>query len=196
MRNFRKPLIVLTPKKYLRFEGCTIDELSRGEFRHLIDDASLADAAARQVTRVVYCTGKIYHELAERRAAGGVTGVALVRVEQLYPFHTSAAKAIDGRFPRTAARVWAQEEPRNAGAYTYIADVFRTEMGIELSYVGRPASASPATASEHTHKDQQDRLLAQALGAPAPAAHEESHAVNGRGGVTPGPRQTAKAGKH
>ena len=173
LRDFRKPLIVMTPKKYLRAETSTIDELSVGQFRHIIDDANFVDDnAAKNVKRVVYCSGKIYHELAERRVATGRKDVAIVRVEQLYPFHAEMAKKIDGRYSKAAQRVWAQEEPRNQGAYTYIADVFREQLGVEMggkNYCGRPACASPATGSEHRHKDEQEEyILTPAIG-PLPA---------------------------
>jgi len=178
-RNFRKPLIVMTPKKYLRAETSTLDELAKGEFRHLIDDAAIDANASKGVSRVVYCCGKFYHELRERLTASGRRDIAIVRVEQLYPFHTDLGRSIDARYPKTAERVWAQEEPRNAGAFTYIADVFRESLGISLRYVGRPASASPATGSEHAHKKQQSAILDAAIG-PAPAsAPEHGNAVNG-----------------
>ncbi len=158
-RAFRKPLIVMTPKKYLRFESSEVADLTQGEFRHVLDDPDIRDAAS--VRRVLYCSGKVFHELREKRGADRTT--AIVRIEQLYPFHAEAAKAVDARYPRAAARVWVQEEPRNQGAFLYIADVFRTTLGIELVYVGRPPSASPATGSEHAHKQQQERLLSAAL---------------------------------
>ena len=180
-RNFRKPLVVMTPKKYLRIETSTLDDLIRGGFQHLIDDASMDDAAAKKIKRVVYCSGKFYHELAERREAIKARDVALVRVEQLYPLHAELASKIDARFPKDAERVWSQEEPRNAGAYVHIADAFRETLGVNLRYVGRPASASPATGSEYAHKKQQNKILDAAVG-PLPAGaddHGHGPAVNG-----------------
>jgi 2-oxoglutarate dehydrogenase E1 component len=164
LRDFRKPLIVMTPKKYLRFEASTIDELSSGQFQHLIDDPVVAGSAKKGVSQVIYCSGKVYHELHERREAAGRKDVAIVRVEQLYPLHTDLTKAIDDGYPKAAKRVWVQEEPRNQGAYLYVADAFRELLGIHLAYVGRPASASPATGSEYTHKDQQEEILSAAVG--------------------------------
>lgn len=164
LRNFRKPLVVMTPKKYLRYESATIEELSTGQFQHLIDDPKMANpASCKGVTRVVYCSGKVYHELNDRREQSGRTDVAIVRIEQLYPFHAEMASKIDARYPEKAERVWVQEEPRNAGAYMYIADVYRVNFGLELKYIGRLASASPATGSEHAHKDQQERILSEAI---------------------------------
>lgn len=163
-RNFRKPLIVMTPKKYLRFEGCTIDELSTGAFQHLIDDQTMTPSNKKNVSQVLYCTGKLYHELHERREAIGRKDVAIVRIEQLYPFHAKLAKQIDESYPKTAKRTWVQEEPRNQGAYLYVADVFREQMGVQLSYIGRGASASPATGSEYAHKKQQEKIYFEAIG--------------------------------
>lgn len=175
LRNFRKPLIVMSPKKYLRsdtFEALKVPtstsrELIEGEFRHLIDDAAFEGAKAKGVRRVVYCTGKIYHELVARRNATGVSDIALVRIEQLYPLHARMLKQIDARYPSAAERVWVQEEPRNQGAFLYIADALREAAGISVRYIGRPASASPATGSEYAHFKQQDRLLSEAI-APLP----------------------------
>jgi 2-oxoglutarate dehydrogenase E1 component len=171
LRDFRKPLIVMTPKKYLRFEGSVIEDLSTGQFQHLIDDPAVPASAKKGVSQVMYCSGKVYHELHERREATGRKDVAIVRVEQLYPLHKDLAKAIDDTYPKTAKRVWVQEEPRNQGAFLYIADAFREQLGIHLAYVGRPASASPATGSEYTHKDQQEEILSAAVG-PLPAGKD------------------------
>ncbi len=167
LRNFRKPLVVMTPKKFLRIETSTVDELSTGAFQHVMDDPHHTAATTKSVTSVVYCTGKIYHEMHERREKTGRTDVALVRIEQLYPFHTKAVKAVDEKYPKAAKRMWAQEEPRNQGAYLYIADKFLEEFGWRPQFIGRPACASPATASEESHKKQQDRILSEAV-APLP----------------------------
>lgn len=163
LRDFRKPLIVMTPKRFLRTESSTLDEITKGSFQHLLDDPAMKGPEARGVKRVIYCTGKVYHELAEKRAASGRNDVALVRIEQLYPFHAPMAREIDARYPGSAPRVWMQEEPRNTGAFPYISEVFRDQLGIHLGYMGRAASASPASGSEHAHKDQQERLLTDAL---------------------------------
>jgi 2-oxoglutarate dehydrogenase E1 component len=173
LRNFRKPLIVMTPKKFLRVETSTTDEILSGGFQHIIDDATQKNPAdAKNVSRVIYCTGKIYHELHDRRVALAKKDVAIVRIEQLYPLHVDAIKQVDGRYPKTAQRVWVQEEPRNQGAYTFIADEFREKFGIDLSgekFIGRVACASPATGSEYAHKHEQDAILSSAIG-PLPGA--------------------------
>lgn len=196
LRNFRKPLIVMTPKKYLRFEAATIDELTSGQFHHLINDPARPDP--KGVKRVVYCSGKIFHELAERRAATGRGDIALVRIEQLYPFHEKLAKEIDAMYPAGAERVWVQEEPRNQGAYLYIADVYRTRLGRELTYIGRAASASPATGSEKVHLREQEAILTAAVGpAPAKAGKDAKPGSNGKAseGSSPGEIAATKASK-
>ncbi len=186
-RNFRKPLVVLTPKKHLRIETSTMAELSTGAFRHAIDDT----VEPKGVSSVVYCSGKIYHELAERRQAIGRKDVAIVRLEQLYPFHAELVRGIDARYPRGARRVYCQEEPRNAGAYLYVADRFREELRAELSYIGRAASATPATASERVHALQQEAILAEAVG--PLSSKPGAGPANGAPGVIPEPRP-ARAG--
>lgn len=186
MRTFRKPLIVMTPKKFLRIETSTVAELSTGKFEHVLDDPTVDTSAAKQVTTVAYCSGKVYHELNDRRQAIGRKDLALVRIEQLYPLHAAAVRAVDGKYPKTARRVWVQEEPRNQGAFLHIADCFREEFGINLGYIGRPASASPATGSERVSGQQQQAILDQCVG-PLPAtsapAKAESHSTNGQTSV-------------
>jgi len=191
-RHFRKPLVVMTPKKFLRAETSTVDDLVKGSFRHLIDDPHVGDPAG--VTRVIYCSGKIYHELNERRAATAYGGIALVRVEQLYPFHVEAAKAIDARYPRAAPRYWVQEEPRNAGAFVHMSDVFRNQLGIELKYIGRKASAAPASGSEKAHASQQDQILTEAIGPLGPGLKGETPAVAGRIGKSVANKPASAAG--
>ncbi|MBX9737687.1 MAG: 2-oxoglutarate dehydrogenase E1 component [Phycisphaerales bacterium] len=168
MRDFRKPLIVMTPKKYLRAETSSVDDLINAEFRHLIDDPTIGKAP-KNIKRVIYCSGKIYHELHERRTLSKRDDVAIVRVEQLYPLNVHMLKDIDSRYPASAERVWVQEEPRNQGAYLYAMDSFAQTAGITLKYIGRPPSASPAGGSEYAHKKTQEKILTEAI-APAPAA--------------------------
>jgi 2-oxoglutarate dehydrogenase E1 component len=182
----------MTPKKFLRIETSTVEELSTGSFQHVMDDPTHTAATSKSVTQVVYCTGKIYHEMNERREKTGRADVALVRIEQLYPFHTKAVKAVDERYPKAAKRMWAQEEPRNQGAYLYIADKFLEVFGWRPQYIGRAACASPATASEKAHAQQQDTILSEAV-APLPAAAkpaDDHHAPSN--GVAPTPAKSKK----
>jgi 2-oxoglutarate dehydrogenase E1 component len=194
-RNFRKPLVVMTPKKFLRTETATVEELVSGEFKHLIDDPHVKDPA--KVTKVIYCSGKIYHEMHERREATKKTDIAIVRVEQLYPLHAELAKKIDARYPKAASRVWVQEEPRNQGAFLYAADAFREKVGVNLAYCGRDSSASPATGSEYAHKKQQDKVLSGAI-APLDSGGQPAKPVAPSGNGSPAKAassQTVKAGR-
>jgi 2-oxoglutarate dehydrogenase E1 component len=164
-RNFRKPLIIPSPKSMLRVPTSDINELTTGSFQELLDDPAFATEKRDGVKRVILCSGKIYHEMNDRRVANGTKDVALVRLEQVYPFHTEMAKAILAKYPKSAEVVWVQEEPRNAGAYLFVADVFRSQLGMDLKYIGRPASATPAVGSKKAHKHEQDDLLTAAVGA-------------------------------
>ncbi len=202
LRKFRKPLIVMAPKKYLRsdtFEAMkvpisTAADLLKGGFRHIIDDPTFESGGAGGVRRVVYCTGKVYHELVARRNATGVSDVALVRIEQLYPLHTDMLKKIDGRYPAKAERCWVQEEPRNQGAFICIADAMRQGAGIDPRYIGRLASASPATGSEYAHNKQQDRILSEAIAPLPPASGSNgSHAAKAAEPKTTASTPAAKA---
>ncbi|MCC6676583.1 MAG: 2-oxoglutarate dehydrogenase E1 component [Phycisphaerales bacterium] len=166
-RAFRKPLVVMTPKSLLRTPTSTIDELATGHFREVIDDPAFdgPDASDRKaVKRVVFCSGKVYFELAERRRVLSRRDVAIVRIEQLYPMHHAAIKALLARYPRNAEMVYAQEEPRNAGAFLFVADQFRTDLGIELKYMGREPSATPAVGSKKADKHQQEAVITAAIG--------------------------------
>jgi 2-oxoglutarate dehydrogenase E1 component len=169
-RNFRKPLIVMTPKSMLRTVTGNIQELVSGRFQEVIDDAAIVAGARKGVKRVVLCTGKVYYELAERRDALGRSDIAIVRVEQLYPLHTEALRSVLASYPSAAEKVWAQEEPRNMGAFLYMADALRDQLGLDkLIYIGRDASASPAVGSKHRHKDEQESIIERAIG-PKPKA--------------------------
>jgi 2-oxoglutarate dehydrogenase E1 component len=168
-RNFRKPLIVMTPKSMLRTATGSIDELVTGRFREIIDDPMFEAMAPKDVRRLILCSGKVYFELAERRDKLGRKDTAIIRIEQLYPMHSQMLRQILARYPKSAELIWCQEEPRNAGGYLYMDDLLRNQLGYErLSYIGREASATPAVGSKHGHKVQQEQVITEAIGA-APA---------------------------
>jgi 2-oxoglutarate dehydrogenase E1 component len=173
-RNFRKPLVIMTPKSMLRTPTGTIDELVNGAFREIIDDAAFSSGNTAGVKRVILCSGKVYFELADRREKLGRKDIALIRVEQLYPMHGKMLTQILTRYPKTAELVWCQEEPRNAGGYLYMEDVVRHQLGMSgLKYIGRESSATPATGSKHAHKVQQEEVIAVAIGSlPAGASKQ------------------------
>jgi 2-oxoglutarate dehydrogenase E1 component len=177
MRPFRKPLVVASPKRMLRTVTSTVEELTTGAFREMLDDPAFAKDGGggwdrKGVSRVVLCSGKVYYELAERRKVSGRQDVAIVRIEQLYPFNQQMMSDILARYPKKAEVVYVQEEPRNAGCYLYVADVFRSNFSIELKYIGRDPSATPAVGSKHADLIQQEAVIAAAIG-PAPGQTEK-----------------------
>jgi 2-oxoglutarate dehydrogenase E1 component len=159
----RKPLVVMTPKSLLRHPSAVsaAEDLTGGGFRTVIDDARAHPASVR---RLLLCTGKIAYELLESASTQQRDDVAVVRLEQLYPFPEQALAAVLARYG-DAETVWVQEEPRNMGAFAFVRD--RLER--PLRYVGRPPAGSPATGSSRRYVAAQKQLLAEALGAPAPA---------------------------
>ena len=158
----RKPLVVFTPKSLLRDPRAMSDvaEFSAGRFREVLPDPTEPEPG--RVRRLVFVSGKLYHELATFREENGVEGVALVRLEQLYPFPRAAVARELERYP-DAERVWAQEEPRNMGGWEF-AEEFFGRLGAALHYAGRPPAASPATGSYARHQVEQHAVHCRALG--------------------------------
>jgi 2-oxoglutarate dehydrogenase E1 component len=167
-----KPLVVMTPKSLLRHPRCVspLAELAEGRFEEVLDDPGARPERAR---RVVLTSGKLYYDLLKAREDGGAEHVALVRLEQLYPFPASALSEALSRFPGDAELIWAQEEPRNMGAWRFMREQF-LDGGVpaagsrELRYVGRQASASPAPGSHKAHVAEQEAIVAEALQVPVP----------------------------
>jgi 2-oxoglutarate dehydrogenase E1 component len=159
---FRKPCVVMSPKSLLRHPECvsTLEDLTRGTFQRVIPDAQVDISAAR---RVVFCSGKVYYELADARRRQGVTDVALVRVEQLYPFPAEEVEAIVNAAPASVEVVWCQEEPKNMGAWPMMDEWMTDLLGNRPRYVGRARAAAPATGSPRKHKADQDALIRAAL---------------------------------
>ena len=173
-RTFRKPLVVMSPKSLLRLSAATSElaELASGGFHDILDDPAFADdKKAAAASRLVLCSGKVYYDLLDQRSEQGVeSDIALVRVEQLYPLNAEALKSICQRYP-SAQRVWVQEEPKNAGAYKHFDHAVRDHLGWDpLPYIGREASATPATGSKKQHLKEQSAFLAEAMRVPARAA--------------------------
>jgi 2-oxoglutarate dehydrogenase E1 component len=166
LRAQRKPLVVMTPKSLLRNKDAasTLDELASGTFQTVIGDAEVADA--KKVTRVVACTGKIYYELAAARREHKIGNVALLRVEQLYPFDDRRLAEELAKYPNFKELVWCQEEPENQGAW--YAKHHRlshlVKKGQTLSVVSRPACASPAVGYAAKHQQEQKDVIEYALG--------------------------------
>ncbi len=168
-RNFRKPLIVMTPKSLLRHSQVVskVSDFTEGYFKSVIDDAKQDKA---KVQRIVLCSGKIYYDLLKKQEDSEIKTVALVRVEQLYPLAKAVLKDVLKSYPNAGEFVWAQEEPQNMGAYTYIAPKLNDllteisdekEESFELFYAGRTERASPATGSPSVHKQEQEAIVNQ-----------------------------------
>ena len=160
-QEFRIPLVFFTPKKLLRYPGAvsSLDEMAAGtRFREIIDDAYVDK---QQVKKVVVCTGKIYYDLLEEQQQNERKDVALVRMEQLYPLPVKQLRDLIASYPDTAHWCWAQEEPRNMGAWNYI---LRVVTDVELTYYGRKPSATPASGYAKTHNEEQQEIIDLAFG--------------------------------
>ncbi len=160
-RSFRKPLVLMTPKSLLRDKMCVSPaaELVSGVFQEVLDDS----LEAGQVRRVVLCSGKVYYDLVRERVAHEVGDVALVRLEQFYPWpEEQLAKAL-GRYRKAREWVWAQEESQNNGGWFFVEPRLRAMGYDKLAYVGRDASASPATGSHAVHAREQAEVVAAAV---------------------------------
>lgn len=165
-RNFRKPLVVMTPKSLLgRPEAVSREEdfLGASGFQEVLaDPQAFADPGA--VSRVIFCSGKVFYELLEQRQAAAATATtALLRIEQLYPFQRELTAALARQFPNAARFVWCQEEPRNMGAWSYLAPQLELALGATIHYAGRDAASSPAAGSKAMHQREQKTLLEQAF---------------------------------
>jgi 2-oxoglutarate dehydrogenase E1 component len=165
-RSFRKPLIVMTPKSILRLPEVASpwDDFTKGGFKEVLDDAQVE---AGKVKRVLLCTGKIAIELARGRGEKKITDVAIIRLEQLYPFHERMIKKVLEQYSKAKEFVWVQEEPQNSGAWFFVEPRFR-DLGYPLACCSRDASASPAVGSHQMHEKEQKELLKVALSGSVP----------------------------
>jgi 2-oxoglutarate dehydrogenase E1 component len=167
VRQFRKPLVILTPKSLLRARDASspLAEFTKGEFKTVIGPAR-AEVEAEKVRRVIACSGKVAYDLIRRRDEKKAWDVAILRVEQLYPFPHKAFAAEMKRFSDATEVIWCQDEPQNQGAWFFVQHYVHENMfdGQKLGYAGRSASASPAVGYAHLHQEQQKALLDQAFG--------------------------------
>jgi 2-oxoglutarate dehydrogenase E1 component len=162
---FRKPLIAMTPKSLLRHElsVSSLEDLARGGFARVIGE--IDEVPEAQVERLVFCSGKVYFDLLKARRAQGPGEVALVRIEQLYPFPSEEYQAVLGRYPNAREVVWCQEEPQNQGAWYQVRHRLQ-ELGMgrrPVLYAGRAPAAAPATGTPKIHEIEQQTLVAAAL---------------------------------
>ncbi len=165
IRTYRKPLIVMSPKSLLRHNLAvsTIEDLSNGEFLPIIGEQD--NINPRDVTRLVVCAGKVYYDLLEQRRLDNIKTVAIIRLEQLYPFPSEIYRFEVEKYPNIKEIVWCQEEPQNQGAWYQSKHHFLESVSphISLRYAGREASASPAVGHFHTHIEQQKAVVSSAL---------------------------------
>ncbi|GFE84131.1 2-oxoglutarate dehydrogenase subunit E1 [Steroidobacter agaridevorans] len=164
-QSFRKPLVIMSPKSLLRHKLSVsqLDDLTHGSFRTVIDEVD--DIQASKVTRVVFCSGKVYFDLLDSRRGDGLHNVAIVRVEQLYPFPAEEYAAIVKKYSNAKEIVWCQEEPQNQGAWYQIRHRLQESLSKDhqLLYAGRAPAAAPATGIAQMHQEQQQALVDAAL---------------------------------
>jgi 2-oxoglutarate dehydrogenase E1 component len=166
LRSFRKPLIVMTPKSLLRHElsVSSLADLSQSSFANIIDEIDAIDAA--QTQRVVFCSGKVYFDLLKARRQSGQRDIAIVRIEQLYPFPVEEYQSVLARYANATSLVWCQEEPQNQGAWFQIRHRLQDLAPSRLVFfAGRAAAAAPATGILKLHEAEQRRLVETALNA-------------------------------
>ncbi|QIA63890.1 2-oxoglutarate dehydrogenase E1 component [Vibrio astriarenae] len=165
VRPMRRPLIVMSPKSLLRHPLCvsSLEDLAEGTFQAAIPEVDELEAS--KVKRVVFCSGKVYYDLLEQRRSNEQDDVAIVRIEQLYPFPMDEVQAAIAQYTNVEDYIWCQEEPQNQGAWYCSQHNFRAAIpsGADLKYAGRPASASPAVGYMSVHLKQQKALIEDAL---------------------------------
>ena len=148
-REFRKPLMVFTPKKLLRFPACVspVEDLTSGRFQEVIDDAT---AKATSIDTVLFCSGKVYYDYMDKKASyGDSSNIAIVRIEQMYPFPQEQVDKIVAKYKKAERHIWIQEEPENMGAWSFMVRKFK---GVKLDLISIPESAAPATGSSKRHE--------------------------------------------
>jgi 2-oxoglutarate dehydrogenase E1 component len=167
IRQFRKPLIIMTPKSLLRHKDAAspLIEFTKGEFQTVIPESD-ASIDPQSIERVIICSGKVYYDLVKQRTDKKLENAAIVRIEQLYPFPHKAVANVIKTYPNVTELVWCQDEPQNQGAWFFVQHNLLENMseGMRLGYAGRPASASPAVGYAHLHQTQQKALLTAAFG--------------------------------
>jgi 2-oxoglutarate dehydrogenase E1 component len=169
-REFRKPLIIATPKSLLRhpLARSQIDDFTSGYFKQIIPEQA-DNIKPENVKRLIFCSGKVYYDLVQRRQEKGIENVATVRVEQLSPFPFYLAAEEQAKYPN-AEIVWVQEEPMNMGGWTYVYPRMQTAFTVnglpknhEIRFIGRKPAGSPAAGKDYVHKKEQEKLVTDAL---------------------------------
>ena len=161
MREFRKPLVLMTPKSMLRLEAAAskLTDFTEGRFREIFDGTESLNCKREDVTRIIFSSGKVFHDLIKFRDENQISRTAFVRIEQLYPLHEKAIKAAIAKYPKAKKFVWCQEEPENMGAWRYIAPHLRRIAEQSAHYAGRDEGASTAVGSKNVSDLEQAQLV-------------------------------------
>ncbi|GHC51669.1 2-oxoglutarate dehydrogenase E1 component [Roseibacillus persicicus] len=165
LRSFRKPLILMTPKSLLTKPEAvsSLAELAEGTSFHEVIGDSEMEAKAAEVERIIFCSGKVYYDLIEYRAANGIDNAAIVRVEQIYPYDEESILNATKAYTNNSKYVWCQEEPLNMGAWTFIGPRLEDTFDHRIRYAGRDRASSPAAGSKAMHKREQAMLVEEAF---------------------------------
>ena len=165
MREFRKPLVLMTPKSMLRLEAAAskLTDFTEGRFREIFDGTESLNCKREDVTRIIFSSGKVFHDLIKFRDENQISRTAFVRIEQLYPLHEKAIKAAIAKYPKAKKFVWCQEEPENMGAWRYIAPHLRRIAEQSAHYAGRDEGASTAVGSKNVSDLEQAQLVRRAF---------------------------------
>ncbi|UAJ65087.1 2-oxoglutarate dehydrogenase E1 component [Candidatus Schneideria nysicola] len=165
LSSIRKPLIIFSPKSLLRhpLSISSLEELANGRFYSVIDDIDTADT--NNINHIIICSGKIYYDLLDKKRRDRKNNIAIIRIEQLYPYPEQSIKEIVDKYSAVKNYTWCQEEPENQGAWHYFKDSFFKKLKLDknLKYVGRSASASPAVGYISIHRKQQEQIINDAL---------------------------------
>lgn len=161
-REFKKPLIIMSPKSLLRHKDCVskVEDFTNSEFRSILDDETIE---RKTVRRIVFCSGKLYYDLNKYRNEHQIRDTSLIRIEQFYPLNIDRLQSITANYPEAECLVWCQEEPGNMGAWSFISPHLLKVSGKVPVYVGRKESASPAVGSLALHKHEQSKIVEKAF---------------------------------
>ena len=165
MREFRKPLVLMTPKSMLRLEAAAskLSDFTEGRFREIFDGTESLNCKREEVTRIIFSSGKVFHDLIKFRDENQISRTAFIRIEQLYPLHEKAIKAAIAKYPKAKKFVWCQEEPENMGAWRYIVHHLRRITEQTPHYAGRDEAASTAVGSKNVSDIEQAQLVRRAF---------------------------------
>jgi 2-oxoglutarate dehydrogenase E1 component len=164
LRKFRKPLMIMSPKSLLRHPSAISDisELTSGMFNPVLNDT---EADPKNISKIIFCSGKVYYDLHDAKIKANSNHIAIIRIEELYPFPTESIKIVLDKFNKSKELIWVQEEPQNQGAWMYMRDAFDelTNKAGSIKYIGRKKSASPAAGHLKVHSKEQEELIKQAI---------------------------------